>query len=358
MDWSLVIFVAVTVFFAYRGYRNGLLRALSRILSLVAGYIMAILHTGQFSGVVETQTRLEGLVAMITASVILFFGAAIAVSFVFWLISVLIPERKNSSIVSSIGGATVGLLAGVIIAIVIVWAYAFLQNMQTETELAESTKPKESTIENIANRVTSKAVETALSLAEAKPEITRLSTAFIESPGEIAQQAKRLADSNNLDALLGDPENQKVLDSGNAEAVKALPAFQQLVNNPDLQALAGSAGMLKPSAGGTATVETALANQLIDIWARMQRFKNDQRLQEILSDPEFQQKLQSGNPVDLLTNARLLELADIIFEDKSDNVVEEAGDNSSSNNSKQEKTIYRWLDENGKIHYSDKEPGS
>lgn len=353
MDWSLVIFIAVIVFFAYRGYRKGLLRSLSRVISLVAGYIAAILYTSQFSTVVETQTPLEGLVALITASVVLFFGAALAVSLVFWLIGILIPERQNSSTASSIGGATVGLLTGVIVAVIVIWAFAFLRDMQTETELTESVKPNKSAIESIANRAASKAVKTALSLAKAKPVVTQLSAALIETPGELALQAKRLAESNDLSALLGDPENQNVLNSGDVEAVKALPAFQQLVNNPDMQALAKSAGMLDQSTGGTASVEAALADQLTDIWARMQRVKNDQRVQEILSDPEFQQKIQSGNPLDLLTNARLLELADIIFEDKDNRAIDESGDNSSS---KKDKTIYSWTDENGKIHYSDKEP--
>lgn len=352
MDWSLVIFITVIVFFAYRGYRKGLLKSLSRVISLVAGYIAAILYTRQFSTVVETQTPLEGLVALATASVLLFFVAALAVSLIFWLIGITIPERTNSTTTSSIGGATVGLLTGVIVSVIIVWGFAFLRDMQTETELAESVKPNKSTIESIVNRAASKAVKTALSLADAKPAITQMSAALIESPGEIAQQAKRLAGSKDLSALLGDPENQAVLNSGDVEAVKALPAFQQLVNNPDMQALAKSAGMLNQSADSSASVDAALADQLTDIWARMQRVKNDQRVQEILSNPEFQKKVQSGNPLDLMTNARLLELADIIFEDKGNGAIEESGDNSFS---KQEKAIFSWIDENGKIHYSDKE---
>ena len=49
MDWSLVIFLVVVVFFTYRGYRKGLLRSLSRILSLLAGYITSILYAGRVS---------------------------------------------------------------------------------------------------------------------------------------------------------------------------------------------------------------------------------------------------------------------------------------------------------------------
>ena len=353
MDWSLIIFIAVVTFFIYRGYRKGIIGSLSRILSLIAGYITAIIYTGQLSAMLETQIPLRGLSALIAASVTLFFAAGFAVSLIFWVIRKIMPGNKSSSAASSIGGALVGLLTGVIMAVVVVWSFAFVRDMQTDNKLAEIEKPQKSPTEIMSNRVASKVVSTALVLADAKSEVAQLSAALVESPAEIAQQAKRLTSSQDLNELLSDPDNQSVLNSGDIEAVKALPAFQQLAKNPDMQALAKSAGMLDGSPDGTDSIDTALASQMTDIWARMQRVKNDQRVQEILQDPEFQQKIQSGNPVDLLTNTGLLKLADIIFEGKGGGAIEESGDSSSS---KQEKTIYSWTDENGKIHYSDKEP--
>ncbi len=315
MDWSLIIFLAVVVFFTYRGFRKGLFRSLSRILSLVAGYIAAILFTSQFSTIIESQTPLQGLIALIAASVILFFGAGFIVGLIFWMLNKIIPSGENNTSASSIGGAIIGLLSGVIVAVIIIWTFTFLRDMQTQTELSDSARRNKSNTETVVRKAAAKAVETAFSLANSKPEIARLGTTLVESPVEIAQQAKRLADSNDLSTLLADPGNQNVLNSGDVEAVKALPAFQQLVNNPDMQALAKSAGMLDQTAGSDASVETALANQLTDIWSRVQRVKNDQRVQEILADTEFQQKIHSGNPLDLLSNAKLLELADIVFEE-------------------------------------------
>ncbi len=353
MDWSLIIFIAVTAFFSYRGYRKGLLKSLSRVLGLLAGYIAAILYSSQTSIVVGNQTPLHGITAIITASAMLFFTAAFAVAVVFWMIGKVLPQRDNNSTSSSIGGALVGLPTGLIVAVIIVWLFVFLRDMQPQVRITEHKGLQKSPIENITRHVASKAVKTALSLAKAEPEIAKLGAAMVESPADIAQQAQRLAGSNNLSTLLGDPKNQNVLNSGDVEAVKQLPAFQQLVNNPDMLALSKSAGMLDESTDNTDAMEAALATQLTDIWGRMQRVKNDQRIQAILEDPEFQQKIQSGNPVDLLTNTRLIELADIIFEDKSEDAIAESDD---SNSSIKEKTIYSWTDENGKVHYSDKAP--
>ena len=71
---------------------------------------------------------------------------------------------------------------------------------------------------------------------------------------------------------------------------------------------------------------------------------------------EFQQKIQSGNPIDLLTNVKLLELADMIFEDNFDDSSSEAVEQGATATEEPEKTLYKWIDKNGRVHFSDKSP--
>ena len=180
---------------------------------------------------------------------------------------------------------------------------------------------------------------------------------MVEAPADITQHARQLASSNDLRALLNAPDNQAVLNSGDVNAVTQLPAFQQLAKNPDMLALAKSAGMLDESGENTQAVEAALASNITDIWGRMQRVQDNQRVQEILADPEFQQKINSGNPLDLLTNAKLMELADIIFSDDTlpndaDSIPTEDG---TQNTPKKGTAVYSWTDKNGRVHYGDVE---
>jgi len=358
MDWSLLLFIVVMLFFAYRGYKKGLLKSLSRIFSLVAGYIAAILYTEQFSAVLESQYQLQGIIGFLTAALVLFFSAAIAVSILFWIFAKLLPATDSPSTASSLGGATVGLMIGVIVAIAIVWTYAFVRDIHFAKDADTEANLNPSKIESLASNVASKVVNTALSMGSARPEITNLGTALIASPAEIAQHAKRLSSSNDLNELLSDPGNQALLNRGDVAAVKNLPALRKLARNPDMLALAKSAGIVDDSVNNSGAVETALARQLTDIWGRVHRVRNDQRVQEILNDPEFQQKIQSGNPIDLLTNARLLELADIIYADEalpgdeSDSVKPESSQQPSS---EEKVKIFSWVDEDGRIHYSDSE---
>jgi uncharacterized membrane protein required for colicin V production len=356
MDWSLLIFIVVMLFFAYRGYKKGLLKSLSRIFSLVAGYIAAILYTEQLSAVLESQYQLQGIVWFLAAALVLFFGAAIAVNILFWLIAKLLPATDSPSTASSLGGATVGLMIGVIVAIAIVWTYAFVRDIHFAQNAESNLKP--SKIESLASNVASKAVNTALSMGSAGPEITNLGTALIASPAEIAQHAQQLSTSNDLNELLSDPENQALLNRGDVAAVKNLPALRKLARNPDMLALAKSAGIVDDSDNNSDAVETTLAEQLTDIWGRVHQVRNNQRVQEILNDPEFQQKIQSGNPIDLLTNARLLELADIIYSDEASPGGESDGvkpESSQQPSSEEKVKIFSWVDEDGRIHYSDSE---
>jgi hypothetical protein len=166
------------------------------------------------------------------------------------------------------------------------------------------------------------------------------------------QRTQRLMKSTEFLALMQDPRNHRVLDSGNPERVQQLPAFRALAVNPDLLALGERSGLADDD------LEAELARQLTDTWGRAQKINNDPRVQAILADPEFQAALDSGNPVDLLTNHQLLELADIIFayEVTAATSDQSTAGTSAVNPPKEPTGIYQWTDSSGRIHYSDQKP--
>ena len=365
MDWSLIIFLVVVLYFAFRGYKKGLLKSLARILSVVAGYICAFLYTGQASRMVEAHFQLQGIAAFLLASLALFFGAGLLVSLLFWLVEKLLLEDEPVSTASSLGGAAVGSATGVLLAIVIVWCVAFVRDTRPAAAIEPATAANPSKIEKLANRVAGKAVASVMSLGSANPEVTKITAALAEAPADMVQRAQRLAQSDDMTEILNDPRNQAALNSGDAEAVRQLPAFQRLMNNADMQALASASGLLEDARQNNQAVDAAVATRLTDIWGRAQRAKSNQRVQEIIADAEFQEKIRSGNPLDLLTNDKLLELADIIFADEADPAVAPGQtsvnveqDNQQPVKAKPDKKLYRWVDDSGRIYYSDVKPDS
>ena len=232
MDWSLVIFAVVVLWFAFRGYQNGLLKSVSRIVSLLAGYACAVLFTADFAHGIGSQLGLHGIIGMVVSGMILFFGASMFVGLVFWVVSKVLFENEKPSLASNLGGAAVGSLIGVLLGIVMVWALSFARDMNITGASSTASVHEPSGIENLANRVAGSAVSTALSMGPAGPEMARFSAALLESPGEIAQHGQRLMKGPELKALVQNPDNQQVLNSGDINALQKLPAFRALSKNP------------------------------------------------------------------------------------------------------------------------------
>ena len=353
MDWSLIIFAVVILLFAWRGFRSGFIKSLGRVFTMLAGYAAAILYSGPLSSWIEMQFGWQGVVAFIGTSLTLFLAAGLAMMLIFALLRRYLFPGDDISATSALGGGFIGTLVGVLLAIAIVWSFAFVRDMRSPntTTTTETTASEHSSgVETLANRLAERAVSAAMNASSVTPEVARLSGALAAAPAYVMQRTQRLMKSTEFQALMQDPRNQRVLDSGNPERVQRLPAFRALAANPDLLALAEKSGLADDD-----DLEAELARQLTDTWGRAQQVKNDPRVQAILTDPEFQAALDSGNPVDLLTNHQLHELADIIFANEATAATSDqsTAGTSAVNPPKEPTEIYQWADSSGRIHYSD-----
>lgn len=312
MDIPLLIFCACVLFFSYRGYRNGLLASLSRVIGLLGGYLAAIIYSFTLYSWLQANTPLQGVLAYVIASLALLVGGGILVAFMFGLLAKLIPQSAHESSLSSIGGSLVGLAVGALIGLILVWSLVFLQDMRPDLV---GDNIKSGLVEGVAKQVAGKAVNAAMNFADADPDVVKISAALASSPAEITQQFQRLTTSPELISLLRQPSNQAVLDSGDLQAIKSLPDFQHLMKNPDMLSLATTSGMLSSTGATNDKVEDVMAEKISDTWSRTLNMINDSRVQEILNDPEFQEQIEYGNLANLITDPRLMELAKLIFTD-------------------------------------------
>jgi uncharacterized membrane protein required for colicin V production len=354
MDWSLIIFAVVILLFAWRGFRGGFIKSLGRVFTVLAGYAAAILYSGPLSSWIEMQFGWQGVVAFIGTSLTLFLAAGLAMMLIFALLRRYLFPGDDISTTSALGGGFVGTLVGVLLAIAIVWSFAFVRDMRSSDTRETTASEHSSGVETLANRLAGSAVSAAMNASSVTPEVARLSGALAAAPADAMQRTQRLMKSTEFLALMQDPRNHRVLDSGNPERVQQLPAFRALAVNPDLLALGEMSGLADDD------LDAELARQLTDTWGRTQQVKNDPRVQAILADPEFQAALDSDNPVDLLTNHQLLELADIIYADEAiaatpgQSTTDQSTAGTSAVNLPKEPTeIYQWTDSSGRIHYSD-----
>jgi hypothetical protein len=290
----------------------------------------------------------QGVVAFIGTSLTLFLAGGLAMMLIFALLRRYLFPGDDISTTSALGGGFVGTLVGVLLAIAIVWSFAFVRDMRS-SDTTETASEHSSGVETLANQLAGSAVSAAMNAGSVTPEMARLSGALAAAPADAMQRTQRLMKSTEFLALMQDPRNHRVLDSGNPERVQQLPAFRALAVNPDLLALGEMSGLADDD------LDAELARQLTDTWGRTQQVKNDPRVQAILADPEFQAALDSDNPVDLLTNHQLLELADIIYADEAIAATSDQSTTVTSavNPPKEPTEIHQWTDSSGRIHYSD-----
>jgi uncharacterized membrane protein required for colicin V production len=364
MDWSLIIFAVVILLFAWRGFRSGFIKSLGRVFTVLAGYAAAILYSGPLSSWIGVQFGWQGVGAFIGTSLTLFLAAGFVMMLMFALLRRYLFPGDDISTTSALGGSFIGALVGVLLAIAIVWSFAFVRDMRSSDSIETTASEHSSGVETLARRLTGSAVSAAMNAGSVSPEVARVSGALAAAPAETVQRIQRLTKSTEFLALMQDPRNHGVLDSANPELVQQLPAFRALAINPDLLALAEASGLADDD------LEAKFARQLTDIWVRTQQIKKDPRVQAIVADPGFQATLDSDNPVDLLTNQQLHELADILFADEAMVATpdqstadtsaaapdQSAAGTSAVNPPGKPTEIYQWTDSSGRVHYSDQKP--
>lgn len=366
MTISWIVFLVFIAIFAYRGYRHGIWAASARIISLILAYVVALLFTLQLAPIIEDNTIIQGVAALVSAGMLLFFTTSFLLSLLFFLLGKMMGAEKPSPLSARLGAA-MGAVIGSVIGLAAVFFISYLIEVLPKNRLPNSVQNHQTNgIERLARFAASKLVTWVSDFGELDSSTAKISAALVREPGVMVKHIQNLQQNRDVKALFSDESNRATLQTGNLESIQSLPAFKNLVNNPDVQSLMTVSGLDDEGNG-----EAALAEQMSTVWQRAELLKNDQRIQEILRDPEFQQQLKSGNPMVLLNNAEFMEIASKLLvgsEGAENGFANTQGNQSSSTASpdtvpnlnpkpkpkpKEEPTIYRWVDDDGNIHYSD-----
>jgi hypothetical protein len=156
-----------------------------------------------------------------------------------------------------------------------------------------------------------------------------------------------------------------MLTTGDVHGLMRNQDFQALMNNPHMKALMTQSDVASEKGA------QAAAEKMVAAWSRVNQIKHDPRIIAILNDPEFQQQLNAPNKLPLMMNPKLNQLTEFIFSDAppithgAHNVqiqdITQGINNKNTIPTTSEKqddkpptTVYRWTDDEGRTHYSDK----
>lgn len=405
MHITTIVFFALLAFFTWRGYQKGFISSITRILGWIVAYPAAIIFTKPTAKFLMQHTALDGLLVYFIAGSAIFLLVSFLVSVLLNLFAKLIPETDATKTGSRIGGASVGVLMGALAGLLVVYAIGLVvtpkvqpqsQTQQQATgeltgknspEITDSTtntigaaatgvphirdldKSNDSFIEASAKKLMGNAAATAVDLALDDKTTTQITKAFVENPQTMLTHVQQVANDGQMKDLMANENIQSLLTTGDTQALMRTPEFQALMDNPSVQALMAQSDV-DDEVGSQAAAE-----KMVTAWNRVQAIKHDPRVIAIISDPEFQQQLNSPNKLPLMMNSKLNQLTEIIFSSETTPAngmgtyrVQSIDGTSQGNNaspavdhsgeieedSKPATTIYRWTDENGQVHYSDK----
>lgn len=391
MQLTTFAFFALLAFFTWRGYHKGFIGSIVRILGWIVAYPAAIVFTKPLATLLMRHTALDGLLVYFVAGASIFLLVSFLVSLILHGISRLIPKNDKVEISSKIGGAGVGILMGALVGLLVVYFLGLLLTPKPhvnpeQTLVGEAATPaqeqisrqpapnvpsirdlqkhNDSFIEASAKKLIGAAASTAVNLALEDKTAAQITTAFVQDPQSMLTHIQQVTNAGQMKNLLADEHIQSILTTGDTHALKRDPAFQEMMANQSVQAL------LSQSDVSSEEGSQAAAEKMVAAWSRVQTIKHDPRVIAIINDPEFQQQINSPNKLQLLTNPKLNQLASIIFSNETlaangmgsyeiRNVDERAGRSpvnlpAENGDEKPKTTIYRWTDEKGQVHYSDK----
>lgn len=393
MHFTTIVFFALLAFFTWRGYQKGFIGSITRVLGWIVAYPAAIMFTKPVAKLLMQHTSLDGLIVYFIAGSAIFLLVSFLVSVLLNSLAKLIPETDATQTGSRIGGASVGVLMGALVGLLVVYAIGLvltpnvqpLQQAQVSDPFPTSGNPdnagrtpatgvphvrdlaksNDSFIEASAKKLMGNAAATAVDLALDDKTTTQITKAFVENPQTMFTHVQQVANNGQIKSLIADEKIQSILTTGDTQALMRDPAFKELMNNPSVQALMSQSDV-NSEAGSQAAAE-----KMVQAWSRVQTIKHDPRVIAIISDPEFQQQLNSSNKLPLMMNPKLNQLTEIIFSSETTPAngmgnyqvrdlneatthTAPATNNVADEDSKAATTIYRWTDENGQVHYSDK----
>jgi uncharacterized membrane protein required for colicin V production len=385
MQITTLVFFALLAFFIWRGYQKGFIGSITRILSWIVAYPAALIFTPPVAKLLMQHTALTGVIVYFVAGAGIFLVVSFAVSILITTCGKFVPDNQITNNSSKIAGAGVGAFVGALTGLVVVYVLGLVltpkSNTLNENPIVEQSaeavniattsntpsavpalrdlqSANDSFIESSAKKLMGAAASVAVDLVLEDKTTSQVTKAFVQDPQTMLGHVQQMTNSGQMQTLIANENIQSLLTTGDTHALTRNPEFKALIDNPSMQALMAQSDV-NSDAGAQAAAE-----KMVFAWNRVQMIKHDPRVIAIINDPEFQQQLNSANKLPLMMNPKLNQLTQIILSQDSlaangmgNYEVVDINKNRSNRETTDDKTptqIYRWTDDNGQVHFSDK----
>jgi len=368
-----MVFAFWVIFYTYSGYRKGLWVGL---LSL-AGFLVAYLATIVWSAPVASWLEARGwsvVSAYLTGFVGVYGVVQLSVSELPRYIFRAQLKKKGHK---PVPGALLGAVSGICSGLLLVWVYSMIQAAISVNRDTPITAAKVSALEIVAGKAVAEASRVGAQFSGASTIQANVVAEFMAEPQQSLRNIRRLGQSSELKAFISSSDSQYYMQSNNLDGLVESPAFQRLINLPEVAEIRSLAYEQVRAENPRASLregDELIAGQMSQAWRRMRAMRDDPSVREVLSDPNIKRLLDKRDIAALLNNKKFQKLILMITDGRvaaseSVSVPEESEGSVERNQSGIQELsmppdtpnsapveVYKWRDSNGRVRFSNQRP--
>ncbi|ABD81735.1 CvpA family protein [Saccharophagus degradans] len=363
-----ILFAGWVLYFALRGYLQGIWVTLLGLFGFAVAYGASLLWAKD-AGVAIQGYGLGSTAAMMVASVVIFILAYLLAS----TLPKLFLEKwlDKKTFIARLAGLGAGTVLGCFSGLVIVWGATFLsaawQSRAGNTVPAQLAVPQP--LATAAGKLIGGVAQAGSKAVGAKEIHSQLMGALLANPEQFVEGFSSLSDSGVMEQFFNDGTAQYYMARKDYASLQQTPAFKNIAQQEGVQsisklALAGKDG--DPTKVQQSEIYETLAHNMTFVWRRMEYLKTNPEVQQILNDPEVIKLVQDKNPLNIMFNAKVSRLVDLIMQEdsameshdftqlKPGNPLGGLGEiKPEASRTVKPVEIYKWVDDNGNMQYTD-----
>lgn len=363
------------------GWHKGLLHLVLRLSALLLAYVFTWQVTPAFAAYITERGWLSGVLVWPAAGLALFFVGSMVLSLLARGVLHIAPAHWQSE--GKLAGGVIGAALGCGLGLLLVWTTGALQdawhirtaneNQQDENQQDKSTPAPISALpasvlsyaDQVVRHWSGDVIATMAQRTLGDSPAATVATQWVRDPLSMSEGLQHLANKPALRQLFQDPASYDVLVKGSSADIQRLPAFQALTDDPQVMQLLSVAGL-----PGEALPQQsqALAGMLSRYAGNFEKMRTTPEFQALVQNPDLRQKLQQGNLLVLLTDDKIRQLASMLTQDNTTlGKIDQPATAAHSPpiapaqpitpaQPMQEKNLYRWKDERGRVHITEDQP--
>ena len=301
-----VMALIIMLLYISRGYRRGLIVSILSLAGLLAACASSYMFYKPAGRMIAERYDAPDYVTLALGAVMVFFCVLMLFSIITRIVSWRMRVRAQSvegatlTWIDKTLGSLLGAIIGLTIIVALLWGY----------QLAQFTKAGKF-LPDISSSI---AVETSSSIIEmgtyllagssmSDKDMARALAKSVSNPKKTAKDMQILLQNPSAQKLINDAEFVDAMLAGNEKRVKRNRTLNRMLDDPEVIKKAQELGLVSDKYEA-AEMKNDVARKLAKIGGEIGKIRNDPKVQKILQEPEFAEKLQKGDFRDLANDER------------------------------------------------------